>query len=264
MGACCVAVRGGPRARAVQAGRVGRCALRRVAARRRRGGRARARADHSGVRARRRRPRPPSRGCAPSPSWCGPAGSRADIFHDDALDPGAGVLAHPCVGRGEVPGGRGEHERRPRNSEEQLEVLAARPVRASSKVDPGRGEDVEHDERGRPDGAAAGSVHRGWVDAALECSEVEPAARRGDHELTVEHRAGRHLLDEAGEHLGEVPGQRALLSRLQEAAFRGPESQAALSYLNLTARLHYAWSDRSGTSAAVAQSSSSLHRRRDR
>jgi hypothetical protein len=45
----------------------------------------------------------------------------------------------------------------------------------------------------------------------------------------VEDRARRHLFDEAGEHLGEVSRQWALLARLQEAAVRRAKGHAAIS-----------------------------------
>jgi len=89
-------------------------------------------------------------------------------------------------------------------------------------------QDVEHHERCGCDGRAAGGVHGGGVDAALQRAEVEPAAG-ADDQLAVEDGPVGELLDEGGGDLGEVAGEGTLLSGLQDGVAVVDECDAPVS-----------------------------------
>ena len=93
--------------------------------------------------------------------------------------------------------------------------VAALALRRAAHVAAVGGEQIERDELRRRLLRELGDARRGRMQPELQRVEVE-AARRRDHDLAVEHAAGRQRVEKRGVQLGKVAIERLEIAALDE------------------------------------------------
>jgi hypothetical protein len=113
-------------------------------------------------------------------------------------------------------GGRGQMDRRLHRAEGILEGCPPAGEGSGHVIDLVQGEQVEGDQPGRGLGGQQGDPAGRGMDAQQQGVEVQPPALRiGDHDLGVDHTAGRQVGLHGLDDLGEVPGHGPLPAAAQ-------------------------------------------------
>ena len=110
--------------------------------------------------------------------------------------------------------------------EQPLQPHAPLALGDGAQVLPVDGDCVERDERGGRVLRELGDARRGRVESHLQGVEVEPA-RCGDHDLAVQHRAGREPGQQGVMQLGKVAVERPQIAALDEDLCRAAEHDRA-------------------------------------